>query len=218
MLKRDNKMRIYKIVDYPKKGELYGEFKSKYPYLAAHKIVNFLNVTNEQNLNMAKFWIREYKPIDLKLLKLIKYVKHKILQLSTTELKMIFKLLIINILIDNKVVKNIKNIEKIDMSDFMNLFKELDNNEIQNLISLLLVNYYKKYKINKSNISDLLHKNLQKTNTNSNKKYNLTFVIVSNKKVKISKIYQKLISKFYVNHHNNNSIDMKRLKRNLRFC
>ena len=108
MLKNNNKIRIYKIVDYPKKGELYGEFKSKYPYLAAHKIINYLNVTNEQNLNMAKFWIREYKPIDLKLLKLIKYVKYKLLQLSVKELKMIFKLLIINILIDNKVINNIK--------------------------------------------------------------------------------------------------------------
>ena len=104
------------------------------------------------------------------------------------------------------------------MSDFINLFKELENSEIQNLILLFLINYYKKYKINKSNISDLLHKNLQKTNTNSNQKYNLTFIIISNKKVKISKIYKKLISKFFFNYHNKNFINMKRLKRNLRFC
>ena len=55
--------RLYRIVDYPSKGNEYGNFYSASPGRAAQKMINKFNVSDEKRLNMTKFWIRELQPI-----------------------------------------------------------------------------------------------------------------------------------------------------------
>ena len=61
--KKTNK--VYSILNYPKKDEIYGNFKGRYPAQAAHKALNFLakktNMKNTNNMNHIMFYLVNVK-------------------------------------------------------------------------------------------------------------------------------------------------------------
>lgn len=236
---KDRENKLYRIIDYPKKGKLSGNFKAKYPYLAAHKIMNKLNVTDEDKHNQAKFWIREYIKVSDIFIDFIKYLKDRILLLNKQEIKNILIILYIDVLLKHKLINN-KNLKKIEIEKHINSFKNLKKNELINLIIILLINFYKnisikrkensKKKKNLEQIKKVLEMNLNKLNNNVNKKKNLTNIILFNhKKVKIPKIFEHLVKKIYITHTDNENnendendekikLHFKRLNKNLCFC
>jgi len=228
---KDNK-RLYRLIDYPKKGNEYGNFKASYPYLAAHKIVNFLKVTDENKHNMAKFWIREYVPVPDLFIDFILFIKKKLLSLNNLEINNILLLLYINIIYDSKLLKKNK-LNNINIEKHIKSFNRLKKNELINLVALLLINYYKLNKLNKlnkTNIFKLLNTNLSKLNNNIDQTKNLSNIIINNHhKVKIPKIFNHLLINIYITHEDKNNTNIilnkqkrmrhfKRLHKNLKFC
>ena len=216
-----NKVRLYRLINYPKEGMEYGNFKAKYPYLAAHKVINFLKVSNEDKHNMAKFWLREYVQLDKLFINLVLYCKSKMVNLTNLELNNIFILLYINLLTHTKIIKD-KDLKNINLDKHIKEFKKMNKKLLINLIIILLIQYYKRFNINISNISRLLSKNLKKLNSNDNIENNLSNIIISNhNKIKIPKIFEHLILKIYISRETkdgNHIKHHKRLHKNLNFA
>ena len=203
-------MRIYRLIDYPKPGYEYGNFKAQYPYQAGHKIINFLNVSSENEHSMVKFWMREYIPVENNFIKLMNYINKKLLILNDIEIKNILILFYINLLKNKKYI-NKKNIINIDIKKHIDLIKQLPKKKLINLIGILLINFYKetkfqdniydkdildgkiingnyirnaktniKNKYKLENINLLLSANLKKLNNNVDKNKNIHNILLNN--------------------------------------
>tara|TARA_R110002074_G_scaffold311283_1_gene482085 strand:- start:30 stop:836 length:807 start_codon:yes stop_codon:yes gene_type:complete len=203
-----NKMRMYRLVDYPKPGYEYGNFESKQPYQAAHKIINFLDVSNDKDHSMVKFWMREYIPLTEDFLNLIKYIKKKLVLLNEFELKNILILFFMNLLIKNKHI-NKKNIKNINLKKHINLLQKLNKKELFNLISILLITFYKENKF-KDDIYDRVILNGNIINGNYIRNNNTKNNIINKKLDNISHIKSLLKSNLKkINNfkHKNKNID-----------
>ena len=58
---KENKKRVFQLVDYPKEGQLYGHYTGTHPKQAANKVLTFLakkiNLKNTNHNNQIVFWI-----------------------------------------------------------------------------------------------------------------------------------------------------------------
>ena len=215
--------RLYKIVDYPQKGMEHGMFYSKSPGRAAQKAINKFNVSDETNLNMTKFWLREYIPISKYLLDLLKYINYKVNIYNKTKKKIIFSLLFYNLLTKNKIInKNNKhlfnnfNIFNNKINNNESIIKKINNKQLNMLLSILLIEYYKKNKNKKTNIKQKLESNILELNNNIEQNRNINYIIITNSKnIKLPNIFKDLLSNYFINNieNNNKDIDNKTLKK-----
>ena len=198
---------MYKLIDFPKKGELTGHFLSLSPGRAAQKVINKLNVSDEGELNMTKFWIREYIPLSDKLKNLLKYIDYKLEMYKRKRIKLIFSLLYYNLLKRISILKknnklNIKNFDMFNelLTNKHNLIlKKLNNKQIKMLLSILLTEYYMKNRNKRTNIKNNLD-NYIFDNNNHNSDRNINNIIIKYRKdVKLPNIFIDSLSKYFIN-------------------
>ena len=227
-----NPKRLYRIVDYPNKGTESGMFYSASPGRAAQKIINRFNISDESKYNMTKFWIREYIPISQFLLNLLNYTQHKLKIYNKRKLNNIFTLLYYNLLTKNKLINKDNRHMFNNYNTFNNvinknnnrssLVKKLNNKQLNLLLSILLIEYYKRNQDKKTNIKKKLESNITEINNNKDINHNINYLVIMNrKKIKIPNIYKDLLSNYFINnieYSNNKQINdntITKLKINL---
>ena len=172
---------------------------------------------------MTKFWLREYIPISKYLLDLLKYINYKENIYNKNKKKIIFSLLFFNLLIKNKIInKNNKHLfnnfnifnNKINNNEY--IIKKINNKQLNMLLSILLIEYYKKNKNKKTNIKQKLESNILELNNNIEQNRNINYIIITNSKnIKLPNIFKDLLSNYFINNieNNNKDIDNKTLKK-----
>ena len=189
-----NQKRLYRIIDYPNKGTESGMYYSSSPGRAAQKIINKFNISDESKYNMVKFWIREYIPISEFLLNLLNYTQYKLKIYNKRKINNIFSLLYYNLLTKNKLInKDNKHIFNnfTKFNNFMNknnnhnsLLKKLNNKQLNILLSILLIEYYKGNQNKNTNIKKKLESNIIEINNNKDINHNINYLVIMNKKNK----------------------------------